>query len=129
MPSKRDLKLDTYGISKARYREMYYFCLQYREMVKEKLGCYFLDSQSHYGPRGKGGKADHTASKAVKAAALGDKIRLIEQTAKEADPDLYPWLLEAVTTGKSWDELCPPCGIRQFRQLRRKFYTILDTKK
>ncbi|MCL2853650.1 MAG: hypothetical protein FWE20_11610 [Defluviitaleaceae bacterium] len=129
MPNKRDLKLDTYGISKARYRELYYFCLQYRDMVKAKLGCYFLDGRSLDGLRGKGGKTDATAQKAVKAAMLGEKILLIEQTAQEADAELYPWILEAVTTGKSWEEVCPPCGIRQFRQLRRKFYTSLDAKK
>ena len=31
MSNKRDLKLEEFGISLSRYRELYYFCQQYHE--------------------------------------------------------------------------------------------------
>ena len=32
MPSKRDISLSKYDISKERYRELYYFCQQYKDI-------------------------------------------------------------------------------------------------
>ena len=145
MSKKRDLALDEYGISRYRFRELYNFCLQYPEFLKEKQACYSLDARNiniePYGkddkgnivytamPLGKGGKSDSTAQKAQRAIVLGEKIKLIEQTAIEAGGDVYSWLLKAVTTGTSWEEISPPCYEKKFRKLRRKFYYLLSLKK
>lgn len=129
MSNRRDLQLDQYGISKARYRELYYFCLQYREMIAEKQACYTLDGRPLDGmPRGKT-KTDPTAKKAERAYVLSKNIELIEQTAIEAAGNLYPWILEAVTKGKSWEDIAPPCGINQFYVTRRRFFFLLSLKK
>ena len=141
MPNTRDLSLDEYGISKARYRELYYFCLQYREMLAEKEECYTLDGRIRPGytldgkaadiwsGAVKSAKKDALTHKVQKVIDLGEKIQLIEQTAIEAGGELYPWILEAVTTGRSWEAVMPPCYEKKFRKLRRKFYYLLSLKK
>lgn len=129
MPNKRDLKLDKYGISKHRYRELYNFCLQYKEFIREKNSCYSLDSKNLDGmPRG-GGVSDTTANKAERAYKLSKNIELIEQTAIESSGDLYQWMLKAVSEDLTWYDLQPPCGRNEFNLTRRKFFFLLSLKK
>lgn len=129
LPNKRDLKLDQYGISKERYRELYYFCLQYQDFLKEKQSCYSLDGNPINGmPRGNN-KSDPTGSSAEKAYKLGKNIDLIEQTVIEACGRLYPWMLKFVTEEIAFMDLNPPCGKQEFYDERRKFYFLLSLKK
>jgi len=128
MPSKRDLALEEFGISKFRFRELYYFCLQYEDMKKEKAACYLLGGKVMDGMPRAAGKSDATGSSAVRAVILGEKLDLISEIAKECCGELYPWILEAVTTGKGFMEVCPPCHEKKFRRLRRKFYCLLDRR-
>jgi hypothetical protein len=146
LPNKRDLNLDQYGISKARYRELYYFCLQYPEFLREKQACYTLDgicSDGNVRNNAKGEpiptpeppyirsmhKSDPTAYKAASACKLSKDIELIEQTAREAAGNLYQWILKAVTEGLSFGDVVPPCGEKEFRRTRRRFYYLLSFKK
>ena len=100
MPNTRDLSLDEYGISKARYRELYYFCLQYKEMVAEKNDCYSLSGRIRSGYNmnhssdekhidiwpayANSAKNDTMANKVVKIIGISEKIQMIEQSAIEA---------------------------------------------
>ena len=128
--NKRDLSLDKYGISKHRYRELYNFCLQYNDFIKAKQDCYSLPAVMPDGMPKRTDKTDPTATKAERALKLAADIELIEQTAIEAAGDLYPWLMKAVTSeGLQWRDLSPPCGVRQFREIRRKYYFLLNLKK
>ena len=150
MPNKRDLSLEQYGISKPRYRELYYFCLQYEDMIGLRDDCYsphrhrlnietLKAKKEEDGnttileaimmPVAKGGKSDPTAIKGIKCASISAKIEMIEQAALEAGGELYSWLLEAVTTGEPWETIAPPCGLMEFREMRRKFYYLLDLRK
>ena len=45
MSNKRDLNLEEFGISLSRYRELYYFCQQYREKKEELQRCYSVTSE------------------------------------------------------------------------------------
>ncbi|MCL2566347.1 MAG: hypothetical protein FWE24_11180 [Defluviitaleaceae bacterium] len=128
MPSKRDLILSEYGISKFRYRELYYFCLQYEEMVKEKENCYDLREKIMDGMPKAASKSDQTGNKAVRAVVLGERLKMIEDCAMESSGELYPWVLDAVITGRNYDEICPPCHEKKFRNMRRKFYQILNSR-
>ena len=129
MTEKRDLRLDGFGISKHRYRELYNFCLQYPDFTREKKDCYAI-SATKYGdaPRGSG-VSNPTAISAEKAYKLSKNIDLIESAAIEAGGDIYPYLLKAVTEGCSWEDVYPPCGRRQFYQARRRFFYLLNLKK
>ena len=130
LKKKRDLKMDQYGISRARYRELYYFCLQYPEFVKGRQDCYSLDGRAADGrKRGAGARSDPTPRKAERANALGECIELIERTAAEASGDLYPWVMQAVTEGLGFSDIGPPCGKNEFYMAKRKFYYLLSLKK
>lgn len=73
-----------------------------------------------------------TEEAAIKAARLDEKMQKVEDAALEADPDIYSWILQAVTEeGVCYQTLrnrglC--CGRRMFYERRRKFYYLLAQK-
>ena len=95
----RPMNEKKYDISKHRFLELYHFCMQYSEW-KDELK-YKKDTvrsievtdmpTSH-------GNGDATANLAVRRAELQRKCELIEQTAIEADPDIYQYIIKGVTT-------------------------------
>ena len=65
---------------------------------------------------------------------LEKNCRLIEQTALEADPDIYQYLLKAVTQeGVTFWYLKKimdmPCGRTMYYDRRKKFYWLLSHKR
>lgn len=132
--SKKNIKLDQYGISNAAYCELHSFCLQYDEKLARLNDAYSLKSPNLSGMPHGSGVSDPTA----RAAELCEKYRadidLIESTAKEVDPGLAPFLIRNVTSDK-----CPPwvlktrygmeTGEKQFNLKRRQFYYLLALKK
>lgn len=94
--SRKDLSVvKKYGVSKAKYRELMYFCMQYCEMK---------DSQP-------------------------EKIMMIEESAKEASPELYKYILQSVTQGTPYEYMDAPCGRNQFYNAKRKFFYRLSLKR
>ena len=70
---------------------------------------------------------------AIKRLELEEKCKRIEQTAIEADPDIYQWLLEGVTTEYATyrylrDAKGIPCGKDLYYDRRRKFYYLMSNK-
>lgn len=62
-----------------------------------------------------------------------EKCKTIEQTAIEADPELYQYILEGVTTDYATyrylkDAKKIPCGDQKYYRTRRKFYWLLSKK-
>ena len=123
----RDLKLDEYNISGNRYRELKYFCRQYRE--KQSL----LRSVTEIGSpslcSGGSGLADRTARTAIRRAELQRDLELIEQTAMEADAEIYTYIISNVADGVPLKYLGVPTGYRKFYESRRKFFYLLSKKK
>lgn len=129
MAKERDLQLDSYGISKLRYRELKYFCLQYIEM-KEKLSqIRSISATSFSGLPSGNAVGSPTERKAIKAAEISSAVELIEQTALEADGSIYQYLLKNVTEGIPYEYMPVPCGRRYFYTTRRKFFYLLSEKK
>ena len=98
MSNKRDLNLEEFGISLSRYRELYYFCQQYREKKEELQLCYSVTSE----PTSKRSENTHMLTNFAeqqtdKTNKLSRDIGLIEQTAQEAVGGLYPFILKNVT--------------------------------
>lgn len=121
-----------YYIDKHRYYELKHFCLQYGEWRKAYASCCeaivfaskFEPIPSDTFP------SDLTSKYAIKRAEYGDKIKLIERTAKEADDFLYPYILRAVTEGLSYtylkSKLDIPCGRDMYYDRYRRFFWLLS---
>lgn len=75
---------------------------------------------------------DRTGDTAIKRAYLTRRISLIEQAAVEADPDIYKWILKAVTEWYSYEYLRGvlgiPCSRDYYYDKYRKFYWCLSRK-
>lgn len=130
----RPLSEKKYNISKHRFRELYYFCLQYQEWLDELK--YKTDDVSSVGITNM--PTSHNTNSnverlALRRAQLEEKCKILEQTAIEADPELYQYILKAVTNeGISYNYLKMimniPCGKKMWYDRRRKFYYLLSEK-
>lgn len=128
--SKKDLALKKYNISKERYRELKYFCLQYEEWKKQLSLCASLQVPQLTGmPGGKNKISNPTADAAVKRSELMEKCAFVEQAAIEADAELYPYLLKNVTQGIPYEYMPVPCCRQKFYNVRRKFFYKLSQKR
>ena len=129
MPNNRDLQLDKYKISKNRYRELKYFCLQYEEKKKALSDLRGLKGVSYTGGSKSSKKTSVTESQALKAIEIQKDIELIEQTAIEADSSIYQQIIKNVTQGIQPEYMPMPCCKDYFYKKRRKFFCLLNLKK
>lgn len=125
-------KLSDLGISEARYRELEYFCYQYKE--KRLKAHRLLDPAPQRATPGRGSDvADPTFQAAARRERLLQDIEDIEQSAIEAAGShgtvLASWLLSYVTCRDKPPIDTIPCGRRQFYALRRRFFVILDGRR
>ncbi len=126
-------KSDDFYISKAKYRELSWFCRQYDEFQRKLKECYKYPSSALSDSAKAKVSVSCVERNGEKALRYSTVIDLIETTLKEAccnDKGMYPYLLKAVTQGFTWEHLpdCP-CGRRQFYELRRKFFFMLSQKR
>lgn len=126
---KRGIKLSDYNISREKYNELKYYCMQYNEKRQELQRGYGLRAVVNDGlPKGNmSGKPTEQA--AVKHIMLQKDIELIEQTVIEAGPDIYPWLLKNVTEGIGYEYLNVPINRTDFYGARRYFFYLLSLKR
>ncbi len=131
MPNIRALNKKKYEINRYRYHELRYFCLQYPEWVEELKKIEGVLKSIDLTREGKAGRiSDATADLAIRREGLGKKCELIEQTAIEADGEIYQYILKGVTMGKGFDRLfpMPPCERDMYYDRRRKFFHLLSKK-
>lgn len=117
-----------YYISKERFYELKHFCLQYsdykRRIVLERAkwhqGTVFstVTKNNSY--------TDKTGSIASKCALYEGYIEAIESCSKRAGGDISSWIFKAVTEGKSYATLYPPCSKNYFYTRYRRFFWLLD---
>ena len=132
MANIRALNKSKYNISNYRFRELYYFCLQYeewKEILKEIRNP--LKSMHYSGMPSSGVCSNPTESIAIECAEYSHKCGLIERAAKEADAELYEYIIFAVTHENiSFKylkmQMNMPCERDRYYNSRRKFYFILD---
>lgn len=134
MGNVRPLNQSKYGISKNRFWELYYWCLQYGEWKDElKYKTNTVGSMAITDMPTSRNVGDSTQQLAIRRAMLEQNCQLIEQTAIEADPDIYQYILKAVTEDISYRYLDMimniPCGKKMYYDRRRKFYWLLDKRK
>lgn len=126
---KRDMKLSDHNISRDKYNELKYFCLQYWQKKQGIDRNYGIDGFSQDGmPRGTS-SSNPTEKKALRIAQLKRDTELIEQTAMEADAEIHPWILKNVTSGVPYEYMDVPMGRKKFYEARRYFFFLLAQKR
>lgn len=133
LPNVRHLNSDKYNINKYRFRELYYFCLQYNEWKEElKSNVHTVKSIQISDMPSSHGCHDQTADLAERRVALKEKCELIERTAIETDAEIYQYIIEGVTrdyaTYNYLNSKGMPCGRDVYYDRRRKFYYLLSKK-
>jgi len=121
-----------YYIDKHRYYELKHFCLQYNEWKKAYANCndavIFASAMERIPASNI--PSDLTAKYAMKKVVYGERIKLIERIAMEADDYLGPYILRAVTEGLSYPYLKArleiPCGRDMYYDRYRKFFWLLS---
>jgi hypothetical protein len=134
MANVRVLNKDKYKLSKYRFRELYYFCLQYYEWKDQLIDKRNpLKGMQYSGMPSSGIPGNPTEAAAIACAEISAKCDMIEQAAKEADPELWEYIIYAVTHEditfnflKAKKDI--PCERDRYYNSRRKFYFILDCK-
>ncbi|MFR4439036.1 MAG: hypothetical protein ACLT46_03945 [Hungatella sp.] len=126
---KRDMKLSDYDISRTKYNELKYFCMQYNEKKQELHRGYGLGNVINDGiPKGNlpGNPVERTA---IRNVMLRADVELIEQTAMEADLEIYPWVLKNVTEGLPYEYMDVPINRTDFYCIRKYFFYLLSLKR
>ena len=134
MANVRTLNKEKYKISNYRFRELYYFCLQYEEW-KEQL-CIKRNplKATQYSEMPSSNTQGNTTERiGIECAELSQKCELIEQAAKEADPELWDYILYAVTHENITLNFLKnkkgfPYERDRYYNSRRKFYFVLEKK-
>lgn len=129
MVNMRNMRLSDYNISRAKYNELKYFCMQYSEKLHEIQRNQGLKSVANDGqPRGN--SVGHPVeSTAIRNVTLQADLDLITNTIKEADAEIYPWLFKNITEGIPYEWMDVPKGRRQFYETRRYFFYLLAQKR
>lgn len=119
-----------YYISKHRYYELKHHCLQYPEWKQEiaKLRTRSL-IQTHSIKIGKNScLCDKTADIGLLSAYMTTLVDRVDECCELAGGDIANYIHEAVTKGKSYSMLNPPCGKEYFYKKYREFFWILSQK-
>ena len=121
-----------YYIDKHRHYELKHFCLQYPtwkklhdEALESCISSAKLERESSTNI-----PSDITAKYGIRRARYAEYIKLVEDTAKKADEDLWYYILRAVTEGLSFPYLKTvmdiPCGKDMYYDRYRKFFWLLS---
>lgn len=132
MANVRAINKNKFNISNYRFRELYYFCLQYTEWkaaLKEKHDT--LLSTDFSGIPSSGLPGNPTEKIALQCAELAQKCNAVESAAMAADPELYKYIIYAVTCENVTFnhlkmQMAIPCERDRYYNSRRKFYFLLD---
>lgn len=121
-----------YWISKHRHYELKHFCLQY-PVWKKQYANYneaVIFASTFERMPSSNIPSDLTARYAIKKARYAERIKLVERIAKDADEDLYEYILKAVTEGLSYTHLKSrlgiPCSRDMYYDRYRRFFWLLS---
>lgn len=125
-------KKNKYWISRHRYLELVHFCAQYNEWVRIRKDLLGLQRSvvTTYSVPCKTDISDPTANTAENILFYSERIDMINNAAKEADPILAKYILECAVNGYSYDKLRAkknvPCCRQVFYEIYRRFFWILS---
>lgn len=119
-----------YWIEKHRHYELKHFCLQYPSWKRILVGLGDVGVSSTVGEIRGSGISDPTFNIASKRMFYKKRIEMVERAAREADSELYPYILKAVTEGLSYTylrtKLQIPCGRDMYYDRYRRFFWLLN---
>ena len=121
-----------YWIDKHRHYELKHFCLQYPAWQREYSDLNNVGSSlSRLGEiASRNIPGDPTFINVVRRDRCKERIQMIEDAAKAADPDLYLYILKGVTEGLSYTHLKTrfkiPCGKDLYYDRYRRFFWLLN---
>ena len=118
-------------ISKHRYYELKHFCLQYKEWKTLYLS---LSEPYHTtikeGPKGSVEWVDSTSKIVIKRDYYLSKMKIVEDTAYKADPEIGRYIFKGVTDNVGFTYLKSvmniPCGKDMYYDRYRKFFWLLN---
>jgi hypothetical protein len=121
-----------YYIDKHRHYELKHFCLQYPQWKRAYIDC--LDESVPTvmikGVKRSDGIYDPEGARAAAKSRYHKRMRLLERIAKEADNQLWYYILKAVTEGLSYTYLRTrldiPCGRDMYYDRYRRFFWLLS---
>ena len=129
-------KKNKWYIDPERYLELKHYCKQYPGMMEELSNIKLMNSSFGYGQVGyrnkKKIKNDLTAEDAIRRSYLEDRLSAIINSAKNADKDIWPWIIAGVTQDLGYDILKArgiPCGKDYYYEAYHKFFYILDKER
>lgn len=121
-----------YWIDKHRHYELKHFCLQYplwRKAYAEHRVLSMPSSAAVKTPTGNT-PADPVSKHVVMRDYYYNKIKLVENVAIQADPELCRYILLGVTEAASYTylktKMSIPCGKDMYYDRYRKFFWLLD---
>ena len=121
-----------YWIDKHRHYELKHFCLQYPLWKRTYAAIDELSSSAPIlgGAYSSNTPGDPTAKCVIKKAYYLERIHLVEDAAREADEDLYLYILKAVTEDLSYtylqSKLQIPCSRDTYYDRYRRFFWLLN---
>lgn len=113
--------MEGYELTAYRFRELKYFCLQYKDMRAELR-------RLEEGSKALEGK-DSTAYLAIRQNEYRKAIELIETTAKDTNLSCWRQILDLVVNDKPTGAIANISTRNKMEELRRKFYWLLDKRK
>lgn len=120
-----------YHIDKHRHYELKHFCLQYPtwKRVYSEIDDFNVTASSFDNMPSSNLPGDPTSKRAITKSSIAERIEMIERVAKEADIQLYDYILKAVTEGLSYtylkSRLDIPCGKDMYYDRYRRFFWLL----
>lgn len=123
-----------YELSKHNFSFCYHYAMQYKEWKKEHST--LADSVkaiSYDNVRSANtGTGDPTMEIASRRLYLESKMRIVEETSREADKFIWQYILKGVTnenmTYQKLRDSGLPCGKNYYYDRRRRFYWLLSRK-
>ena len=126
-------KKNKWWISRHRYYELKHFCLQYPEWRQNYAHSIKYPELNNLGTSTDVEWSDPTGTSVEFMDVYKRKIDLVESSAKEADKDIWAFILLGVTEDISYVKLRMvydiPCGRDMYYDRYRKFFHILSRKK